>query len=78
VDRKRLYGVALFLLVAALVPICEALVKFDAQSVLADPSPWLIGLLTATVRAVASAGLARLMERRVYFVPELPAAVEEP
>jgi hypothetical protein len=76
-DRSRIYGVVMFLAVAALVPICEGLLKFDAQSVLADPSPWLIGLLTATVRAVAAAGLAKLMERKTYFVSELPAA-EEP
>lgn len=54
-------ALALFLLTAALVPVLEALAKFDANAVLADPKPWLVGLLTATVRAAASAGLAKLV-----------------
>jgi hypothetical protein len=77
VNRKQLYGAAMFLLVAALVPILEALVKLDPAT-MGDWRTWAIGVGAAAVRATAAAGLARLMERRVYFVPELPAAVEEP
>lgn len=76
-DRKQIYAGAMFLLVAALVPILEALVKFDPLTI-TDWRVWVTGVGAAALRAAAAAGLARLMERRVYFVPELPAAVEEP
>jgi hypothetical protein len=77
VDRKQIYGVAMFLLVAALIPVLEALVKLQPEAI-TDWRTWVISVGAAAVRATAAAGLARLMERRVYFVPELPAAVEEP
>jgi hypothetical protein len=77
VDRKQIYGVLMFLFVAGLIPVLEAIVKVDTTSI-GDWRTWVIGVGVAAARAMAAAGLAKLMERQVYFVPELPAAVEEP
>lgn len=55
----------LFVVLAASVPVFEALVRLDAEAVLRDPRTWLVGVLAAAVRAGAGAVLARIVERQV-------------
>lgn len=54
----------LFVIVAAAVPVLEALVKLDAEAVLRDPKPIAIGLGVAAIRAAAAAVLSRAVESR--------------
>jgi hypothetical protein len=60
----RIAQALLFLGTAALVPVLEALWKLDANAVMADPKPWLIGVAATSIRAVAGAALAKLVEQR--------------
>ena len=61
-----------FLVSTAAVPVLEALVKLDANAVLADPKPWLIGVAAAAIRAAASAALGKLVQERIAPEPLLP------
>jgi hypothetical protein len=54
-----------FILTAASIPVLEALVKLDANAVLAEPKPWLIGIAAAAIRAAAGAVLGKLVARQI-------------
>lgn len=62
-------AIIVFVVSTAAVPVLEALVKLDANAVLADPKPWVIGVAAAAIRAAASAVLGKLVQSR--FAPEL-------
>lgn len=66
----ELKGVLVFIITSASIPVLEALVKLDANAVLAEPKPWLIGICAAAIRAAASAALGRLVADRIVPHPQ--------
>lgn len=61
----KVRSVILFVVVAAAMPVLEALAKLDLEAVYRDPRPWAFGLATATIRAGAGAFLGWLVDQRL-------------